>query len=367
MNVNLKKTILFIVPLPPPVHGSSIVSQIIKDSNKINDDFTCTFINLSTSRKINEIGKGSFIKIFRVIGALLRLLLALIKVRPEICYIAITCHGKGFLKDSLYVLLCKLFCTKIVLHQHNKGMSLYIDKPIYRWLLPLVYKNTHVILLSWKLYPDVEGVVKKEQVLICPNGIEKSNCGHISESQLHIIPRILFLSNLLVSKGVLVLLDVCALLKRDDIQFELRLVGGETNEIKALQLKIEIEKRGLVDRVIYMGAKYGQDKIDEFTSSDIFVLPTLDDCFPLTILEAMQYKKPVVSTDIGAIGEIIEDGKTGMICKANDSIDLFNKLSILLQDKKMRKEYGDAGYNRYLSLYTIDRFEDRLISILNKI
>lgn len=367
MNVNLKRTILFIVPLPPPVHGSSIVSQIIKDSNKINEDFACTFINLSTSREINEIGKGSLIKIFRVIGTLFKLLRILIKVRPEICYVAITCRGKGFLKDSLYVLLCKLFCEKIVLHQHNKGMSQYSDKPIYRWMFPLVYKNTHVVLLSWKLYPDVMGVVKKEQVLICPNGIEKSNCNQTSKPQTHLIPRILFLSNLLVSKGVVILLDACALLKRDGIQFELRLVGGETNEIDAFQLKKEIEQRDLEDRVIYMGAKYGQDKIDEFISSDIFVLPTLDDCFPLTILEAMQYKKPVVSTDIGAIGEIIEDGKTGMICNANDSIDLFNKLSTLLQDKKKQKEYGDAGYKRYLSLYTIDCFENRLISILKKI
>ena len=91
--------------------------------------------------------------------------------RYDLCYLAITCHGIGFLKDAPFVLLCKLFGKKIVIHQHNKGMSRDVKQWPYRWLLPLVYRNTKVILLSWRLYPDIENVVRKEQILICPNGI----------------------------------------------------------------------------------------------------------------------------------------------------------------------------------------------------
>ncbi|WP_295876845.1 hypothetical protein [uncultured Akkermansia sp.] len=95
----------------------------------------------------------------------------LITHRPDIAYLAITCHGIGFLKDAPFVLLCKLFGCKIVLHQHNKGMKAYVDKPVYRWLLPLVYKKSTVILLSWLLYDDISAVVQREQVKVCPNGI----------------------------------------------------------------------------------------------------------------------------------------------------------------------------------------------------
>ena len=50
-------------------------------------------------------------------------------------------------------------------------MAAYVDKPVYRWLLPLVYRKTNIILLSWLLYDDIAAVVKREQVKICPNGI----------------------------------------------------------------------------------------------------------------------------------------------------------------------------------------------------
>lgn len=63
------------------------------------------------------------------------------------------------------------FQCNIILHQHNKGMAAYVDKPVYRWLLPLVYRKTNIILLSWLLYDDIAAVVKREQVKICPNGI----------------------------------------------------------------------------------------------------------------------------------------------------------------------------------------------------
>ena len=50
--------ILFIAPLPPPVHGSSMVSKYIKESTLIQESFDCDFVNLSTSRTMDEIGKG---------------------------------------------------------------------------------------------------------------------------------------------------------------------------------------------------------------------------------------------------------------------------------------------------------------------
>ena len=57
-----KPRILFIAPLPPPVHGSAMVSQYIKDSKLVNEAFECDFVNLSTSRRMDEIGKGGMKK-----------------------------------------------------------------------------------------------------------------------------------------------------------------------------------------------------------------------------------------------------------------------------------------------------------------
>ena len=64
-----KLRVIFIAPFPPPVHGSAMISQYIKDSKLIGDSFNCDFVNLSTSRKMDEIGKRSLMKIVRFLGS----------------------------------------------------------------------------------------------------------------------------------------------------------------------------------------------------------------------------------------------------------------------------------------------------------
>lgn len=147
----------------------------IERSKLINSAFDCAYVNLSTSRGNDEVARFSPLllakKGLRFAKAYLKTLWLLLVQRPQVCYLAITCHGAGFLKDAPFVLLCKAFGCKIVLHQHNKGMAPYAARPVYRQLLPLVYRNTTVILLSWRLYDDISAVVQREQVKICPNGI----------------------------------------------------------------------------------------------------------------------------------------------------------------------------------------------------
>ena len=172
---NRKQKILFIVPLPPPVHGSSMVSRQIQQSEKINFAFDCRYVNLSTSRGNDEVAGFSPLLLLkkggRFIASFLLTFWQLLVFRPQKCYVAIACRGIGFLKDAPFVLLAKIFGCKIILHQHNKGMAGYVNRPLYRWLLPLVYRDATVILLSWLLYDDISKIVHREQVKICPNGI----------------------------------------------------------------------------------------------------------------------------------------------------------------------------------------------------
>ena len=358
-----KKRILFITPLPPPVHGSAMMSQYIKDSRIINEAFDCDFINLSTSRRMDEIGKMSWRKIIRFFSSYFILIGKLLAHRYDLCYLAITCHGIGFLKDLPFVLICKMFRRKVVLHQHNKGMAADVNRWPYRQLLPLAYRNTKVILLSMALYEDISKVVAQNQILVCPNGIPTET--YRVEVKPHSIPCILFLSNLLVDKGVLTLLDACEMLKNEGKEFVCRFVGGETQEIDSKVFAGETKKRRIDDCVTYVGKKYGKEKAEAFCNADIFVQPTFDDCFPLTVLEAMQYGLPVVATDQGAIIEMVEHGKTGLICQTRDAVDLARKLRILLDNPQLRSQYGKVGSERFKSNYTLERFEECMVSCLS--
>lgn len=357
-----KQKTLLITPLPPPIHGSSMVSQWIKDSDLLNDEFDMDFVNLSTSRKVEEIQKGglwlNMKKAGRFVFAFLHVFWLLCTRRYDLCYLAITCHGKPFLKDFPFVMLCKMFRKKIVIHQHNKGMSKDVDKWPYRWALPKAYSNTKVMLLSNHLYEDVSRVVKKEQILICPNGIPYVPF-YMSSSE-NKTPHILFLSNLIESKGVFFLLEACRILKEKGVDFICDFVGKESKDISKESFNIEVKKMRLEDRIIYHGPKYNEEKEYYWQQATIYTSPTFDDCFPLVIIEAMQHGLPVVTTNEGGIPDIVIDGETGYICERKNAQQLADKIELLLKSPNLRKKMGEAGRKRYEECFTSEIFENRL-------
>lgn len=366
-----RRKVLFIVPLPPPVHGSSMVCEQIRQSGVLNETFEMDFVNLSTSRRMEEIDKRSWAlyarKAVRFIGAYAKTCWLLASHRYDLYYLAITCHGVGFLKDAPFVLLCKLFGGKVVIHQHNKGMVKDVDRPIYRWLLPMVYRHTKVILLSWRLYADIEKVVRREQVMICPNGIPDTNCSKTSVERHNDVSHILFLSNLIVSKGVLVLLDALNILKERGYRFVCNFVGGETKELNGRRFIQEIETRELEGIAVYHGRKYGKDKEEFLQMADMLVFPTyyFNECFPLVILEAMMYGLPVISTDEGGIRDEVKDGQNGFVVKPQDAVALADAIQRLLDDKDARQTMGAEGRRMFKERFTMECFENNIKGILN--
>lgn len=359
----MNSKILFIVPLPPPVHGSTVMCKHIKDSKLIKDEFDCDYVNLSVSRNMGEVHAFKFIKIWRFIYAYLDVLIKLMTRKYVLCYVALAFH-KSLLKDAPFVLLCKLFRRRIVIHLHGKGASQDAKSSLYRWLLKAIFKNTKVILLSWRLYPDVEQFVKREDVSICPNGIPGVNYEY--KERNNCVPRLLFLSNLIVSKGVLILLDALKILKDKGYSFVCDFVGGETNEIDARRFSEEVNKRGLNRFVVYHGRKYGEEKERIFERSDLFVFPTHEDCFPLVLLEAMAYHLPIVTTNEGAIPDEVIDGENGLIGEQKNPSSIAYCIERFLKDELLRKKMGEDGYKKFNQYFTIDAFESNMRNLLVK-
>ena len=264
----MKKNILFILHFSPPVHGSSVVGEQIRNSRLIKELFNRRFINLNTSSKINQIGKFNINKIISYINILKNVLLNLLIYKPKISYIAITAKGLAFYKDAIIVLILKLFGVKTIFHMHNKGVSSNQEKFIDNILYKLVFNNTEVIILSKYLYPDIKKYVTKDKLHICFNGIENSKSQIIRKKNK--IVEILFLSNLIESKGVYILLEACKILKNNKIDFNCTFVGGE-GDITEDQFNLKVNHSQLQNYVKYVGKKYGLEK-EDFFAKLIFLL-----------------------------------------------------------------------------------------------
>lgn len=370
----MKTKILFIMHMPPPVHGAAMVGEWIHNSKSINEEFECYYINPSVSTRVSEVGKLKIKKVFLFITLLYKILRTIRKVRPNICYYTPTSDGWGIYRDALTISLMKLYKIKILLHFHNKGVKKYSSHKFAKIAYRIIFKDIKIILLAKELYEDVNAFIKTENVYILPNGIPQT----ISESEYQNIinerqkgsdkNRILYLSNMMSEKGIWVLLEACKLLKTENIKFECHYIGnwGDTTS-KAFQE--EINKRELQNYVFVHGPKYNNEKQEYLMNSDIFVFPTFyhGETFGLVLLEAMEYGLPCITTPEGGIPSFIHQNKNGILVSQNNPQELYIAIKDLIINKERRIQLGQEGRKLFIQKYTIKEFENNLIGILNTV
>lgn len=356
--------VLFILHLPPPVHGAAMVGQYIHDSGLINSRFDAEFINLATAKSLEDIGSLRLSKLTGFISLYRRTVTSLRRDPKDLVYITPNAKGISFFKEYLLVRKIEGMGFRVIAHYHNKGVSARQDNRLYDWMYRRFFKGLEVILLSWHLYPDIEKYVARGNVHVCPNGIPMPSAGDVSPKDT--VPHILFLSNLLPDKGPIVLLDALRILKDRGYKYACDVVGGETYKMDRAFFEEQTDSRGLSEDVVYHGRKYGAEKDAFLQKADIFVFPSRDECFPLVLLEAMQHSLPVVTAPVGGIPDIVIDGETGLLVEATDAAGLAGCLARLLDDSGMREEMGRKGYERYKAGFTLDIWESRLAGIIGE-
>lgn len=357
--------ILFILHMPPPVHGAAMMGKYIHDSILINNEFTCRYINLALAKNLNDIGKGGLKKLFLFINKLKHIQQIVKEFQPDLCYVTPSAKGGAFYKDFIIIQLLKYLGCKVIIHYHNKGVSTKQDNLFDNLLYKHFFKNLKVILLAEALYDDIKKYISKESVYICPNGIPEHQNNIVTTPSKSNTIRLLFLSNLLIDKGVFTLLDACKIIKEKGYNFICNFVGGETAEINADIFNKELAARGLNNHVKYLGKKFGTEKENCFNNSDIFILPTYNECFPLVLLEAMQHKLPCIASKEGGIPNIIENEKTGFIIDKKNPEILAEKIITLLRNDTLRSQMGENGRRKYLKEFTLSHFEGTLKDILS--
>ncbi len=361
----MKSKILFILHLPPPVHGASVVGSYIKNSNLINATFDTSYLNMSTATNLNDIGKTSWKKFWDIFKLYCQVVAYLIKNKVDLCYLTINAKGPAWLKELIIVAFLKAFNIPVIYHYHNKGVSSNANTYWKNILYKFQFKDSKSILLSSLLEYDIAQFTSKNDIYICPNGIPLSSYkSHLFNNHIaNAFCQILFLSNLIKSKGVFVLLEACYLLKQKHIPFRCIFIGAE-GDISANQFEKMVYQLDLINEVSYQGQKYELEKEKVLYESNIFAFPSNYDCYPLVLLEAMQHSLPITSTNEGGIPDVVLDGVNGFLVPKHNSNVLAEKLEILIKDSELRIKMGLAGKKIYEEKFTLEIFEKRMVEIL---
>ncbi|MBD3311235.1 MAG: glycosyltransferase [Candidatus Magasanikbacteria bacterium] len=165
------------------------------------------------------------------------------------------------------------------------------------------------------------------------------------------------IANFYPTKGIDILLEAISL-KKDRLPKNIKFViignGPEykNSKIQISNSKIEniVEVPGFIDKAYKL-----------FPAFDLFVLPSRKEGLPYTILEAINYKIPIIATDVGSIGSLIQDKKTGLLCRPNNPEVLNKKIEFALQNKQELQNYAAQAYNNLNSDF--DKFIEGTISL----
>lgn len=365
--MNSNRNILFFLKIPPPVTGATLTNKRVYDSILINKQFNIRKIPISYSNNLNELGKINIHKLYVFFSTLLKLIKELSLYKPAFVYFQISPLGSAFYRDTLFVLIIKLFRNKILFHLHGKGIKEASRSKIKRIFYKFVFYNSEIICLSKLLISDIENVFKGP-IHIINNGVPDIDLKKVlSDSQNHTEHiNILFLSNLIKSKGIIDFLEALNILNRKGIDFNASIVGAE-GDFTATELNSIIAEANLYNKVKYLGAIYQDEKNEIIAANDVLVFPTKNDIWGNVIIEAMQFGIPVISTIEGAIPEIIDDGVTGFLAEKNSPAQIADKIEILIKNPSLVESMGNAARKKYEVKYTLELFENNMKAVFDKV
>lgn len=361
----MKNKVLCLLQLPPPVHGASMVNVSIRDSKYINAKIDAKYIDISPANDMTDLGKLSLNKIALTFIIIIKCIYNFLRFKPDLVYITLSPHGFAFWKDALILQMLKLLGAKIVVHLHGKGIKSEVSKSKFKLsVYKKVFKRINVIHLSKSLFSDVDTVFDNTMLLTeVNNGVKTPT---YEKKPLVSIPTFLYLSNLVPTKGADTLIN--AINKLDDKyqgEFKVKVVGKISNKEFYDKLVNSVDIR-FKNSIEFTGPLYGDDKHKAFMDSDVFVLPTRfkNECFPLSILEAMSFGLPVLSTYEGAIPDIIDDGINGGLFESSNSNELSEMMSNYIDNRHLIIEHGINSNSKFKEKYTIEAFELSFVKVL---
>jgi len=201
------------------------------------------------------------------------------------------------------------------------------------------------------------------------NGIDLEHFPLTPSATPNPVPVIISIGRLVAFKGFEQLIDACAELTRRGLDFSCEIIGdGPLRE----NLRAKIDKLDLSSRLTLLGSLSQAAVFEKLRTADIFALASVtdqqgaSDVFPTVIIEAMSAARPVISTRLAGIPELVAHEETGLLVPPGDGIALAQALEQLIQNRELQARYGRAGRARVEQHFRIEHTVVPLLQLLQK-
>lgn len=276
--------------------------------------------------------------------------------QPDIVH---TNSSKAEILGNLAAALAK---TKRIIHTAH---GFVFNEPMNRWkrsfyvsLESLANRFTSFIICVSDYDRDkalLHRIAPDSKLITIHNGIETKNFSQSEKDPTQKAGKFIAITvaNFYPTKGLPYLIEAASILssKINDLVFW---ILGDGKERKFLERLIRHHK---LENVKLLGFK--NDSFEYLNKSDIFILPSVKEGFPYTILEAMAAGLPIVATRVGGVPEIITEDENGFLVPPADSQALAEKISILRESYPKRSDMSQKNRRKVSELFSSEKMIEK--------
>ncbi len=337
------------------VSGISSVTNFIIDNN-----LTKKYKHFELGRKDEE--KRNLIWFFKYVVTNFKWAAAAISRQTAIIHFNFALSKASIIRDAPLIIFAKWFKKKIVIHTHGGDYLLKETPP--SWMKFLVGKvfsnNTPIIVLSPLEQQAIVERYKVTNTNVLPNCVDVKDAisfkrNFETEKEL----KILFIGRISLSKGIDKIYAAFEKLKSANVPFKFYMAGAGPEEKEYVQKFAELLKSNFE----FKGVVSGQVKANLFKGCNVFLLPSLFEALPMSLLESMSYGLVPLVTDVGSIKYVVNNNENGIILKDNPVQEIVDGVLRLQNENGLLKNMSIKASNFIFNNYNP---KDYILS-LNKI
>jgi len=288
----------------------------------------------------------------------------------ELAFLNPSLGSRSFFRDALFAkqLVKKNISFIVFFHGWNLDFEKKIDTKYVRFLLKTFGQAKTIFVLSQDFKNKILEWGYTGKVIVETTNVDASLIADFSlDNKISNIKstdkiKILFLARLLREKGVFETVKAFRNLTKKYNNIELT-IAGDGKDLDELKDMVRNDKN-----IILTGHVEGERKIDLFKENHIYCLPSYSEGLPTSVLEAMAFGMPIITTRVGGLKDFFKDTKMGYLIEPKNIDELEKKLELLFIDKDKLIEFGkynhDYANKKLLNTVVAKRIHGYITSII---